>query len=68
MRISEAYADLGGGITDSPDYPSKTTHHECIFDPASGWCGCGRRDDGSVAEGSPAWRSARASSPPNRTV
>lgn len=27
-----------------------------MFDPVSGWCGCGVRDDGATAFGSPAWR------------
>lgn len=27
-----------------------------MFDPDSGWCTCGVRDDGADAFGSPAWR------------
>lgn len=51
--ISEAYADLGG-LTPSAR-PSRSGHAH-LFDPSSGWCGCGIRDDGQIAEGSPAWR------------
>lgn len=29
-----------------------------MYDPVSGWCGCGIRDDGKLAEGSPAWRAS----------
>lgn len=75
MTVSETYADLGGGIavderfelvtlTSTPvapvQAPGVCVHHR--FDPISGWCGCGTRDDGSLAEGSPAWRAARAAS------
>lgn len=34
--------------------PGVCTEH--MFDPVSGWCSCGIRDDGKLAEGSPAWR------------
>lgn len=54
---SSAYAELGGGIGSAAllqprrrsgrasitvDAPA----HRHSFDPVSGWCGCGRRDDG----------------------
>lgn len=68
MSTSNAYAELGGltappaprprweshGIDRSPGVVCE--HH--LFDPVSGWCGCGTRDDGKLAEGSPAWRDA----------
>lgn len=70
MSASDAYADLGGGLqgmhrpgrhtpTSRPITPTAgtvCTRH--LFDPVSGWCGCGTRDDGKLAEGSPAWRAA----------
>ncbi|MGF6822416.1 hypothetical protein M2317_001320 [Microbacterium sp. ZKA21] len=70
MSISPTYADLGGGIgsttqgkrsarisrTISPVPGRVCARH--MFDPVSGWCGCGTRDDGALAEGSPAWRAA----------
>lgn len=69
--ISETYADLGGlvGSQIAPCTPreraSRTIDRSpgrvCdrhLFDPVSGWCGCGVRDDGKLAEGSPAWRAA----------
>lgn len=52
--MSETYADLGGGT--SAIRPIPTPGHRCRPDPVSGWCGCGRRDDGKIAVGSPAWR------------
>lgn len=65
MTASEAYVDLGGGLRSTPQrrstarLPRQTAAnyepHECRFDAVSGWCGCGRRDDGQIAEGSPAW-------------
>lgn len=73
MTISEAYADLGGGLQSPPTpafrqadtsevpRPVGTPAGVCeqhLFDPVSGWCGCGIRDDGRLAEGSPAWRAA----------
>lgn len=69
--ISEAWADLGGGIATAhgqvghlPHLPgrpddadaSPAPPHNHMYNPVSGWCGCGLRDDGQVAEGSPAWR------------
>lgn len=67
--ISETYADLGGlvGSQIAPCTPrervSRTIDRSpgrvCdrhMFDSVSGWCGCGIRDDGKLAEGSPAWR------------
>lgn len=44
--------------------PGVCTEH--LFDSASGWCGCGVRDDGKLAEGSPAWRAAVESRMPER--
>lgn len=69
MTVSAAYADLGGGLVSPPSAPrhreSRTVDRApglvCerhMFDPVSGWCGCGNRDDGKLAEGSPAWRAA----------
>ncbi|GAA2533202.1 hypothetical protein GCM10009860_11550 [Microbacterium mitrae] len=72
-HVSEAYADLGGGLSAAQDashqgspnsaypeaQPSSAPSGVCVshlFNPVSGWCGCGLRDDGKVAEGSPAWR------------
>lgn len=70
MTISDAYADLGGGTSTAPDTgvssdtPVQSGHlprtHRHRFDHASGWCGCGARDSGELAEGSIAWRAARA--------
>lgn len=37
--------------------PGRVCDHH-LFDPQSGWCGCGLRDDGQTAPGSPAWRAA----------
>lgn len=65
--ISETYADLGGGIgtamrrAERPRMrpaarPAGAVCVQHMFDPVSGWCGCGIRDDGKLAEGSPAWR------------
>lgn len=69
--VSEAYADLGGGLRSAQPLPRATrgvvAHHPIdrspgrvcnthMYDPVSGWCGCGLRDDGKLAEGSPAWR------------
>lgn len=62
MSISAAYADLGGGLATAaravsplpaPQAPPVCSH---MFDQVSGWCGCGLRDDGAIAPGSPAWR------------
>lgn len=69
---SSAYAELGGGIgtpiawaprplpASGASVVADAPAHRHRFHPQSGWCGCGRRDDGSLAEGSPAWRAARA--------
>lgn len=69
--VSETYADLGGGLSATSGGKSysrservsrtvDTSHGRVcdrhLFDPVSGWCGCGTRDDGKLAEGSPAWR------------
>lgn len=78
--ISESYADLGGGLQSlqtpaaapsvrlqrvaRPSTPATCSGH--LFDPVSGWCGCGIRDDGKLAEGSPAWRAAVESVLPER--
>lgn len=64
--ISETYADLGG-LTAPPATRSRWGSRDIdrspgvvcaqhMFNPVSGWCGCGTRDDGKLAEGSPAWR------------
>ncbi|MBD3942807.1 hypothetical protein IF188_13990 [Microbacterium sp. NEAU-LLC] len=49
--------DVGKDRT-GPDRPvlaiKKTRAHDCEFDPVSGYCGCGRRNDGLVPEGTPA--------------
>lgn len=70
MTVSPAYAELGGGLSVTPLptpsvswTPPGTCKH--MFDPISGWCGCGRRDDGALAEGSPAWRAALERAMPN---
>jgi hypothetical protein len=67
--ISPTYADLGGGV-DAPlprrrvresrtiDRSPGRVCDQHMFDPVSGWCGCGLRDDGQCAPGSPAWRAA----------
>lgn len=70
MTRSEAWADLGG-IVESDELPTprptrprrarriddpRPVHEEHMFDPDSGWCTCGVRDDGADAFGSPAWR------------
>jgi len=54
--MSETYADLGGGI--GTTRPPAAPGHRHRFDALSGWCGCGVRDDGALAPGSPAWRDA----------
>lgn len=52
--MSETYADLGGAAPPQQRAcPIGRTHR---FDPVSGYCGCGRRDDGRLAPGSPASR------------
>lgn len=57
---SETYADLGGGAVASEMRPAfGHDGHRHRFDPLSGWCVCGTRDDGQVAEYSPAWHAAR---------
>ncbi|SDL30250.1 hypothetical protein [Microbacterium azadirachtae] len=68
MTVSTAYAELGGGT--GPAAERRTRRSTTIdrapgricarhmFDPVSGWCGCGLRDDGQTAPGSPAWRAA----------
>lgn len=55
---SEAFADLGGqrGASKRPEIPGHRHRNE----DGSHWCRCGARDDGLLAEGSPAWRYARA--------
>lgn len=64
---SEAWADLGGGRRPGvtvrrrvSDKAAHRAHGPHTFDPQSGWCGCGLRDTGEAAEGSPAWREALA--------
>lgn len=65
---SNAYAELGGGIGSAyvrPPRPAVAVRphppvHRHRFDAVSGWCGCGKRDDGPVAEFSPAARAGRA--------
>lgn len=37
----------------------KSRAHDCEFDSESGYCGCGRRDDGLVPEGTPAHKLGR---------
>lgn len=54
---SDAYADLGGGLSGTAIAPRPAHVHD--FHPESGWCGCGQRDTGQLAEGSPAWRARR---------
>ncbi|MDF2047286.1 hypothetical protein P2P98_14055 [Microbacterium sp. Kw_RZR3] len=54
---SETYADLGGGV--GSDFRPAAAGHRHRFDPLSGWCGCGTRDDGTLADYSPAWLAAR---------
>lgn len=56
---SETYADLGGGMESETRPPNFLDGHRHRFAPLSGWCPCGTRDDGQVAEYSPAWRAAR---------
>lgn len=56
---SETYADLGGGVESETRPPSLLASHRHRFDPFSGWCGCGTRDDGSLADYSPAWLAER---------
>lgn len=72
MTVSEAYADLGGLTAPPPRRPRPRSRYEStavdyspgrvcerhMFDPTSGWCSCGTRDDGEIADGSPAWRAA----------
>lgn len=80
MTVSEAYADLGGGLsraTAATDAPRRFNMVEAketpglhalgwhMFDPISGWCGCGQRDDGATAPGSPAWRAEVEQALPN---
>ena len=70
MSTSTAYAELGGGLSGSQrPAPSiergvhwlhTPSEHRHEFHPESGWCGCGQRDTGQLAEGSPAWRAARS--------
>lgn len=64
---SAAYADLGGGTSTAevPAHRSRPVDRspgwicpQHLFDPLSGWCGCGLRDDGQTAPGSPAWRAS----------
>lgn len=70
---SPAYDDLGGMHAPtgrrrrSYRYPSRLIDpspgkvcQNHIFDPQSGWCSCGTRDDGRLAPGSPAEREANA--------
>lgn len=75
--ISPAYADLGGGLDPSNAPPPRRESRavdrnpgrvceQHMFDPVSGWCGCGIRDDGKLAEGSPAWRADVESRMPPR--
>lgn len=59
--VSGAYADLGGAVTPYRSPCPVGPQHR--FHPASGWCGCGLRDDGRIAEGSPAWRIKQNSKP-----
>ena len=56
---SETYADLGGGVVSETRPPNLIPSHRHRFDTFSGWCGCGTRDDGSLADYSPAWLAAR---------
>ena len=65
MTRSSAYADLGGGMPEEPAYGPATRSprirpgengHWHTFDSGSGWCPCGVRDTGEIAQGSPAWR------------
>lgn len=51
---SEAYQDLGGGLSGTAIAARPAHVHN--FHPESGWCGCGRRDTGEAAVGSPVWR------------
>jgi hypothetical protein len=54
---SNAYAELGGGLgggirlapRPAPARIQSVRTHRHSFDPVSGWCGCGRRDDGRAA-------------------
>lgn len=55
---SEAWADLGGGIRTVEKGMQSPHTHEHTYAP-SGWCTCGTRDDGQLAEWSPAWLAAR---------
>ncbi|GAA3654468.1 hypothetical protein GCM10022202_13240 [Microbacterium marinilacus] len=63
--ISEAYADLGGGLASPPPRPVRSRLAPRPSQPhahdygASGYCACGLRDTGEVAIGSPAWEQAR---------
>lgn len=58
--MSETYSDLGGGTTATPPRSECPTGRRHRYDPTSGYCGCGRRDDGRVAPGSPAARAGAA--------
>ncbi|GAB6858884.1 hypothetical protein JCM13591A_29890 [Microbacterium xylanilyticum] len=64
--ISESWAELGGlgAYVTTPSRRAVTTEravtaipapHVHAFDGLSGYCSCGRRDDGTAAEGSSAW-------------
>jgi len=66
--ISESWAELGGQIDATPtrrvvldreQTPQPKPQHVHRFDALSGYCTCGRRDDGTTAEGSEAWAGDR---------
>lgn len=60
LRATQSTAGQGSPDSASPPaQPTTAPSGACVshlFNPVSGWCGCGLRDDGKVAEGSPAWR------------
>ncbi len=67
--ISEAWADLGGGLAP----PERRARGQLVprgphvlhsFDPASGYCACGLRDDGRVGDGTPAARNPETAETP----
>lgn len=58
---STAWTDLGGGQPAVHSVGITAKHRRHRFSPTSGWCACGLRDDGQLAEYSPAWRDQRAS-------
>lgn len=50
----ERLAAPGAAHLGMPPHPPPGTRHD--FDPISGWCPCGLRDDGKTVPGSPVRR------------